>query len=108
MNGYWMQPAVTPAEYDSMNVPRWKFASDWFYSPIFSPKNFDWQAADFNSDESVNMSDFDMLMNALSETNPSSSIIAKYDIGIPKDGRIDGNDVSEFMYLWNEAANAGH
>ena len=111
MNGYWEQPAVTPAEYKSGKVPAWKFASpwEWFYSPIFTPpSSVSWQVADFNSDESVNMSDFDMLMSALSETNPSSATIAKYDIGIPKDGRIDGNDVAEFMYLWNKAVKAGH
>ncbi len=110
MNGYWMQPAVTEAEYDSGKVPGWKFAAfgEWFYSPIFSPKNLDWKAADFNNDDSVNMEDYNMLIDALNETNPSSSIIAKYDIGIPKDNRIDGNDVAEFMYLWNEAAAAGH
>ncbi len=54
------------------------------------------------------MTDYEMLMNALSETNPSSATIAKYDIGVPKDGRIDGNDVAEFMYLWNKAVAAGH
>ena len=111
MNGYWMQPAVTPTEYASGKVPGWKFASawEWFYVPIFTPpSSVSWQAADFNNDGVVNMTDFNMLMNALSETNPSSSTIAKYDIGIPKDGRIDGNDVAEFMYLWNEAAKSGH
>ena len=111
MNGYWMQPAVTPTEYASGKVPAWKFSSpwEWFYVPIFTPpSSVSWQAADFNGDGIVDMTDFNMLMNALSETNPSSATIAKYDIGIPKDGRIDGNDVSEFMYLWNEAAKVGH
>ncbi|WP_170215568.1 C1 family peptidase [Mesoaciditoga lauensis] len=108
-NGYWEQPAVTPEEYASGKVPAWKFASTgwWFYVPIFTkPDSVDWQAADFNNDGVVNMTDYDLLMSALNETNPSSSTIAKYDIGIPKDGRIDGNDVSEFMYLWNKAAAA--
>lgn len=111
MKGYWMQPAVTEEEYESGKVPGWKFASAgwWFYVPIFTKANsVNWQAADFNNDGVVNMTDYDLLMNALNETNPSSSTIAKYDIGIPKDGRIDGNDVSEFMYLWNKAAEAGH
>lgn len=110
MDGYWLQPMVTKDEYNSGKVPLWKFSATgmWFYSPIFSPKDLDWSAADFNKDGSVNMTDYNMLMSALNETNPSSSTIAKYDIGIPKDNRIDGNDVAEFMYLWNEAAKSGH
>jgi len=110
VNGYWEQPAVTPQEYASGNVPAWKFAApwNWFYVPIFTPQPSNWEEADFNGDGTVNMTDYDMLMNALNETNPSSATIAKFDIGIPKDHRIDGNDVAEFMYLWNKAAAAGH
>ncbi len=111
MNGYWEQPAVTPEEYATGKVPAWKFAAswNWFYVPIFKgADSVSWQAADFNNDGVVNMTDYEMLMNALSETNPSSATIAKYDIGVPKDGRIDGNDVAEFMYLWNKAVAAGH
>jgi C1A family cysteine protease len=111
MDGYWEQPAVTPEEYDSGKVPAWKFAAswNWFFVPIFkSADSVDWHEADFNEDGVVNMTDYEALMSALSETNPSSATISKYDIGIPKDGRIDGNDVSEFMYLWNKAASAEH
>ncbi len=114
MNGYWLQPMVTQSEYETGNIPPWKFSSstqeygsNWFFVPIFENTNTDYLAADFNNDGVVNSTDFDMLKKALSETNPSSETIAKYDISVPKDNRIDGNDLAEFMYLWNEAAKVG-
>ncbi|HEU25100.1 MAG TPA: hypothetical protein ENO32_08330 [Mesoaciditoga lauensis] len=110
MNGYWLQPWVTPQEYASGNVPAWKFESygNWFFVPIFKTNNTVWSAADFNNDGYVNMTDWNMLVNAMQQTNPSSQTIAKYDIGVPKTGKIGGGSLEQFMYLWNLAAQSGH
>ncbi len=110
MNGYWLQPWVTPQEYASGNVPAWKFESygNWFYVPIFKTVNSAYSQADFNGDGYVNMEDWNLLVDALHQTNPSSETISKYDIGVPKTGKIGGGSLEQFMYLWNLAAQSGH
>jgi hypothetical protein len=91
-------------------VPAWKFESygNWFFVPIFKTVNAAYSQADFNGDGYVNMTDWNMLVGAMQQTNPSSATISKYDIGVPQTGKIGGGSLEQFMYLWNEAAQSGH
>ncbi len=69
---------------------------------MFSNKA-NWHVADFNGDGKVNAADFNLLKQALLETNPSSSTIAKYDISDVKDGVLNFDDFVSFMRYWNLA-----
>ncbi len=102
MNGYFLVPMATEQEFESHHIADWKIDADWLFGVVFSNKT-NWHVADFNGDGKVNAADFNLLKQALLQTNPSSSTIAKYDISDVKDGELNFDDFVSFMKYWNLA-----
>ena len=102
MKGYFLIPMATEQEFNAHSIPDWKIDADWLFGGAFSNKT-NWHVADFNGDGKVNATDFNLLKQALLETNPSSSTIAKYDISTVKDGTLNFDDFSSFIRYWNLA-----
>ncbi len=102
INGYFLVPMATEEEFENHSIPQWKIDADWLFGVVFDNKT-NWHVADFNGDGKVNVADFNLLKQALLETNPSSATIAKYDISAVKDGELNFDDFSSFMRYWNLA-----
>ena len=116
-NGYFWVPAITKDQYDNNydneysfddgTVPAWQFEAswNWFTVPIFeTASTIATSDADFNDDGNVNDADFNALMSVVKEETPTATQIEKYDISLPKDGKVNGEDVARFMMLWNAAS----
>ncbi|RKX51437.1 MAG: hypothetical protein DRP50_08855 [Thermotoga sp.] len=110
-NGYFWVPAITETQYDSSLVPDWQFEAswNWFTVPIFEPSTPDTSEADFNGDFDVDVDDFNALMSVVKYqdivhlptlTPPATTNIDAYDISLPEDGKVNGEDVARFMMLW--------
>ncbi len=99
-HGYFVIPAISKEQYDTGSIAGWEIEADWMFVPIFETPN----AArigelDVNGDGSVDSADFNYIVNSIGSTD--TSVISKCDIAYPKNGKVDGNDVAAWIYLYN-------
>ena len=97
--GYYVIPAISKAQYDTGTISYWEIESDWMFVPLFESAN---STADLDVDGNgtVNADDFKYIINNIGSTD--DAIINKCDIAFPKNGKIDGDDVAAWLYLYNK------
>ncbi|AEX85199.1 cysteine protease [Marinitoga piezophila KA3] len=100
--GYFVIPAITKDAYDNGVVQKWNINSRNMYALVFdSEAKHEGVNLDINGDGTVNFDDFKALVNKVGSTDAED--ISKCDIGYPKDGKITGDDVSTWIYLYNKS-----
>ena len=100
--GYYVVPAITEDAYDNKDVSKWMIEYDLMYVSVFdSEEKHENVNLDINGDGRVDMKDFETLISKVGSTDPED--IAICDISYPKDGKINSDDVSTWIYLYNKA-----
>ncbi|NUU97358.1 C1 family peptidase [Marinitoga sp. 1138] len=108
--GYFVIPAITKEAYDNPKkdedgnyiIQWWNINSRPMYALVFdSEAKHNTVDLDINGDGTVNLDDFKALVNKVGSTDADD--ISKCDIGYPKDGKITGDDVSTWIYLYNKS-----
>ena len=98
--GYFVIPALSKEAYDNENLSAWEIESRSMFVSIFdSSEKHEGESLDINGDGEINTDDFNALVEKVGSTDNAD--IEKCDIGYPKDGKIDSDDVSTWVYLYN-------
>ena len=99
--GYYVVPAITEDAYDNKDVSEWMIEYYPMYVSVFdSEEKHENVNLDINGDGEVDMKDFETLVSKVGSTDPED--IAICDISYPKDGKINSDDVSTWIYLYNK------
>ncbi|HOO34339.1 MAG TPA: C1 family peptidase [Thermotogota bacterium] len=99
--GYYVVPAVSEAQYNgTVAIGRWQKENNSMYVPIFdSVDKHAGDNLDINHDGTVDGYDFMAMTAKLGSTDAAD--IAACDIAYPADGKITGDDLSTWVYLYN-------
>lgn len=98
--GYYVVPKISEELYNFLieefyALPKWMIECDDMYVPLFEESYETSEDIDFNGDGIVDRADFELLLANMFTTSE------KYDISIPKDGRVDQEDASRFFVIFN-------
>lgn len=98
--GYYVIPAISEEQYENGTIGAWEFENQQMFVPIFDDlEHHETDTLDVNGDGNIDENDFNYLVSKVG--SESEEDIAVCDIAYPKDGKINGEDVAAWVYLFN-------
>ncbi|MBN2218780.1 MAG: peptidase C1 [Kosmotogaceae bacterium] len=98
--GYFVIPAISEEQYESGQLGFWEIEGREMYLPIFDDlAHHEGDDLDVNNDGFVDTKDFEYLVEKIGSAE--ADVISACDISFPKDGKINGEDVAAWVFLYN-------